>query len=386
MFAEACAVSSIGTRLMGGAGTARRRRLDPSVFALPVERLREGYYSDAYFNYTKSVLEHDDLHPRALMQVFQKHQGAVLGGMDEALAILKLCAGRHVEGSGGRRWQPGWDELLVSALYDGDEVAAWETVLTIEGDYALFAHLETVYLGVLSRRTLVSTNVRRVVQAAAGKSILFFPARFDHYRVQTGDGYAAHVAGAIGVSTDAQASWWGGKGIGTVPHGLIAACGGDTVEAARRFADLYYPDVNVVALVDFDNDCVGTSLACARALGERLWGVRLDTAETMVDRSMWDRMGRFRPNGVAPELVRAVREALDAEGFTHVRIVVSGGFDVERIRAFEAAGVPADAYGVGSSLLRGNTDFTADVVMVDGRPCAKKGREYLPNPRLERVE
>jgi nicotinate phosphoribosyltransferase len=371
---------------MGGAGTARRRRLDPSVFALPVERLREGYYSDAYFNYTKSVLEHDDLHPRALMQVFQKHQGAVLGGMDEALAILKLCAGRHAEGQGGRRWQPGWNELLVSALYDGDDVAAWETVLTIEGDYALFAHLETVYLGVLSRRTLVSTNVRRVVQAAAGKSILFFPARFDHYRVQTGDGYAAHVAGAIGVSTDAQASWWGGKGIGTVPHGLIAACGGDTVEAARRFADLYYPDVNVVALVDFDNDCVGASLACAQALGERLWGVRLDTAETMVDRSMWDRMGRFRPNGVAPELVRAVREALDAEGFTHVRIVVSGGFDADRIRAFEAAGVPADAYGVGSSLLRGNTDFTADVVMVDGRPCAKKGREYLPNPRLDRVE
>ena len=371
---------------MGGAGTARRRRLDPSAFALPVERLREGYYSDAYFNYTKGVLEHDDLHPRALMQVFQKHQGAVLGGMDEALAMLKLCAGRHLEAPSGRRWEPAWDELRVNALYDGDEVAAWETVLTIEGDYALFAHLETVYLGALSRRTLVSTNVRRVVQAAGGKSILFFPARFDHYRVQTGDGYAAHIAGAIGVSTDAQASWWGGKGIGTVPHGLIAACAGDTVEAARRFADLYYPDVNVVALVDFDNDCVNTSVACARALGERLWGVRLDTAETMVDRSLWDKMGRFRPNGVAPELVRAVRGALDAEGFTHVRIVVSGGFDAERIRAFEAAGVPADAYGVGSSLLRGNTDFTADVVVVDGRPCAKKGREYRPNPRLEPVE
>jgi nicotinate phosphoribosyltransferase len=369
---------------MSGAGNSRRRRLDPEVFALPVEHMREGYYSDAYFNFTKRVLEHDDLHPRVLMQVFQKHPGAVLGGMDEAIAILKLCSGRYEPGD-PRRWRPGWDELTVHALYDGDEVSAWETVLTIEGDYSLFAHLETVYLGVLTRRTLVSTNVRRVVQAANGKSILFFPARFDHYRVQTGDGYAAHIAGAIGVSTDAQASWWGGQGIGTVPHGLIAACGGDTVEAARRFADNFYPDVNVVALVDFDNDCVGTSLACARALGERLWGVRLDTAETMVDRSLWEKMGRFRPNGVAPELVWAVREALDAEGFTYVKIVVSGGFDAERIRAFEESGVPADAYGVGSSLLRGNTDFTADVVMVNGEPCAKKGREYLPNPRLELV-
>ena len=362
-----------------------RHRLAPDVFALPVDRIREGYYTDAYFNGSKRVLEAKGRHPTMTMQVFQKTDGAVLGGMDEALATLRLCAG-HFEGEGAtRRWRDGWDQLVVHALYDGDELSAWETVLTIEGDYSLFAHLETVYLGVLSRRTLVSTNVRRVVEAARGKTILFFPARFDHYRVQTGDGYAAHIAGAIGVSTDAQASWWGGKGIGTVPHALIAAYGGDTMAAAQAFADLYHPEINVTALVDWDNDCVATSLACARALGKRLWGVRLDTSETMVDRSLWDDMGVFRPNGVAPELVHAVRRALDDEGFQSVHIVVSGGFDAERIRRFEAAGVPADAYGVGSSLLRGNTDFTADVVLLEGEPCAKVGRRHRPNPRLERV-
>jgi hypothetical protein len=250
-----------------------RSRLGPEVFALPVDRLREGYYSDAYFNGAKRVLETKALHPRVTMQVFQKTDGAVLGGMDEALAMLRSSSGRF-EGEGEARvWEDGWDQLDVRALYDGDELSAWETVLTIEGDYSLFAHLETVYLGVLSRRTLISTNVRRVVDAAHGKPILFFPARFDHYRVQTGDGYAAHVAGAIGVSTDAQASWWGGKGIGTVPHALIAAYGGDTVAAAAAFADVHYPEINVTALVDWDNDCVATSLACARALGERLWGV-----------------------------------------------------------------------------------------------------------------
>ncbi len=214
---------------------------------------------------------------------------------------------------------------------------------------------------------------------------MFFPARHDHWLVQTGDGYAAHLAGAIGVSTDAQASWWGGKGIGTVPHGLIAACGGDTVEVTRRFADIYYPEVNVVALVDFDNDCVTTSLACADALGERLWGVRLDTSEPMVDRALWGRMGTFKPTGVVPELVWEVRRALDDKGHEHVKIVVSGGFDAGKIAAFEAAGVPADAYGVGSSLLRGNTDFTADVVLVEGRSCAKAGRGFADSPRLERV-
>jgi nicotinate phosphoribosyltransferase len=363
-----------------------RPRLSPEVFSLPVERLREGYYSDAYFNHTKRVLEAHGMHPRVTMQVFQKSERAIVGGIDEAIAVLKLCAGHH-EGEGeDRLWRSGWDDLRVHALFDGDEVVPWETVMTIEGDYSLFAHLETVYLGVLTRRTLISTNVRRVAEAAGGKPILFFPARFDHWHVQTGDGYAAHVAGAIGVSTDAQASWWGGKGIGTVPHGLIAACGGDTVEATKRFADVLHPDVNIVALVDFHNDSVRTSLECARALGERLWGVRLDTAETMVDKALWGRMGTFRPNGVAPELVWAVREALDGEGFERVRIVVSGGFDAGRIRSFESAGVPADAYGVGSRLLRGNTDYTADVVRVDGGPCAKAGRAYRPNPRLRPVE
>jgi nicotinate phosphoribosyltransferase len=360
-------------------------RLSPDVFALPVESIREGFYTDAYFNGARRVLEEHGLHPRVTMQIFQKREDAVLCGVDEALAVLRLGAGRFAGHGDRRRWQPGWDRLVVHALCDGDELEPWETVMTVEGDYALFAHLETVYLGVLSRRTLVASNVRRAVTAAAGKQVLYFPARFDHYAVQPGDGYAAHIAGATAVSTDAQAAWWGGRGIGTVPHALIAACGGDTVEAVRRFADVHYPGVDIVALVDFDNDSVGTSLACARALGERLWGVRLDTSETLVDRVLWDKMGTFRPVGVAPELVREVRAALDAEGFRRVRIVVSGGFDAERIRRFEAAGVPVDSYGVGSSLLRGSADFTADVVELEGRPCAKVGRGLRPNPRLQRV-
>ena len=225
----------------------------------------------------------------------------------------------------------------MRALHDGDAVEPWETVLTIEGDYTLFAHLETVYLGVLARRTRVSTNVRAVVEAAAPKPILFFPARHDHWLVQTGDGYAAHVAGAIGVSTDAQSSWWGGRGIGTVPHALIASYGGDTVAAARHFVAWAPDDMSVVVLVDFENDSVRTSLEVARALGPKLWGVRLDTSELLVDRSLWNEMGDFDPRGVNERLVRKVRAALDAEGFDAVKIVVSGGFTVDKIRAFESA-------------------------------------------------
>jgi nicotinate phosphoribosyltransferase len=358
-----------------------RTRLHPSVFRLPVEKIREGYYTDAYFNFTKQLLEEHGRHPRVTMQVFQKHD-SVLGGIDEAIAVLKQCSGRETpEG-----WQNGWDELEVHALHEGDEIAPWETVMTIEGDYTLFAHLETVYLGPLARRTLVMNNVREVVEAAGDKAILYFPARHDHWLVQTGDGWAAHVAGAIGVSTDAQASWWGGRGVGTVPHGLIAAFGGDTVAAARSFADRFSEEMNVTVLVDFVNDSVRTSLEVADVLGDKLWGVRLDTSEKLVDRALWHDMGEFSPTGVTPELVERVRSALDAAGHERVRIVVSGGFDAEKIRHFEELGAPVDAYGVGSSLLRGQNDFTADVVRVEGRDCAKAGRSYKPNSRLQSVE
>ncbi|MGH2867542.1 MAG: quinolinate phosphoribosyl transferase [Solirubrobacteraceae bacterium] len=359
-------------------------RLDPEIFRLPVDRIRAGYYSDAYFVYTKALLENEGEHPHVTVQVFQK-ETSLLGGIDEAIAVLKTSAGHEQAGE----WISGWDQLVVHALHEGDEIAPRETVLTIEGDYSLFAHLETVYLGVLARRSLVMHNVHEVVEAARGKQIFYFPARHDHWLVQTGDGWSAHVAGAIGVSTDAQASWWGGTGIGTVPHGLIAAYGGDTVKAAVKFAEHYHHEMNITVLVDFDNDSVTAALEVARALGSRLWGVRLDTSEDLVDRSLQDEMdpsSHFDLTGVNPRLVEKVRGALDGAGFPEVRIVASGGFTAQRIRDFEAQGVPVDAYGVGSSLIRGQNDFTADVVKLEGRPCAKVGRSYAPNPRLKRVQ
>jgi nicotinate phosphoribosyltransferase len=357
--------------------TTTRKRLAPAVFDLPVEKMRAGYYSDAYFNHTRATLLEDGRRPQVLMQIFQK-KNALLGGMDEAIAILKLCA-------------DDWDALTVRALYDGDAIAPYEPVLTIEGDYTGFAHLETAYLGVLARRTLITTNVARVVEVANGKPIIFMPARHDHHRVQTGDGYAAYVAGQvlgaeIGVTTDEQASWWGGRGLGTVPHSLIASYGGDTVLAARKFAEWAPPEMSVTVLVDFENDSVETALDVARALGSRLWGVRLDTSESLVDRSLWEEMGDFRPTGVNPRLVRKVRDALDENGFREVRIVVSGGFDADKIREFERDAVPVDAYGIGSSLIRGSNDFTGDIVLTDGVPSAKVGRRYRPSDRLALVE
>ena len=353
--------------------STQRKRLSPETFDLPVEDMRAGVYSDKYFVRTRHVLRADGHSPNVLMQVFCK-ASAVLCGVDEAIAILKLAS-------------DDWRALTVRALYDGDRVEPLETVMTIEGPYDLFAHLETLYLGVLARRSRIATQTRRVVDAAAPKDVFYFPARHDHHAVQAGDGYAAHIAGVAAVSTDVQGAWWGGEGIGTVPHAAIAAYGGDTALAGCKFAEHLPDSVQLVVLVDFENDSVKTALEVARALGPRLYGVRLDTSGTLVDKSVIPAMGQFDPRGVNPQLVRNVRDALDDAGFESVRIVASGGFGVDKIRFFESVAVPVNAYGVGSSLVanHGDFDFTADIVRTDGKPCAKVGRRYQPNPRLEEV-
>lgn len=346
-------------------------RLSPDIFHIPVEEIKKGLYSDSYFLRTSEILIKDNHHPRVLMQVFQRNH-AILCGIDEAIAVITKCA-HHPE------------NLIIKGLHDGDSVKPWETVLTIEGNLADFSHLETVYLGILSRQTKIATNVRNTVTAANGKPVLFFPSRFDHYSVQPSDGYAAYIGGAYGVSTPANGSYWGGEALGTIPHALIATYSGDTLKATKAFDQHIDHSIKRVALVDFDNDCVATSLAVARELKDKLWAVRLDTADTLIDTSVVPHMGTFKPTGVCPQLVRNVRAALDDEGFTRVKIMVSGGFTAERITEFEATKVPADLYAVGSSLYNKNINFTADIVLVNGQPSAKIGRQYNANPRLELV-
>lgn len=375
-------------------------RLNSKVLKLDKARqglLRLGYYSDKYFVRTQDVLWADKQHPRVLMQLFTR-KPAVVCGLDEAIAVLRLSMGRD------------FPKLKIHALHDGDEISPWETVMTIEGDYTLFAQYETVYLGIIARRTRVAPNTKRVVQAANGKPVLFFPARFDHWTNEAGDGYAAYISGALGSSTDANCAWWGSKGLGTVPHALIAAYGGDTVEAALKFDKYVDPDVNRIVLVDFDNDCIGTSVKVVEAFRKKVWdsqvkkaqfdfkvypdeyigrgqgkvwGVRFDTSNMLRDVSVTPH--DERSTGVCPELVWKARAEFNSHGWNDLKIVVSGGFNEERIKLFERLAVPVDVYAVGSSLLSGSFDFTADIVKVDGKPCAKVGRKYNPNPRLEVV-
>jgi nicotinate phosphoribosyltransferase len=373
---------------------AALRRFPPSVFQFDA-RMRKGWLSDRYFLRTVNTLAHAGCDPRVTLQVFAKETG-VAAGLYEAVRLLQT------------QTAPGYShaDVQVDTLLEGDRVEPWEPVMHLRGPYRAFGHLETPLLGVLARRTLVATNVRSAIDAAGGKPVIFMAPRHDDWRVQTPDGYAAQVGGAQSVSSDAGGAWWGSRGIGTMPHAMIAAFGGDVVEATLAFARYVRdcePDVSIASLVDYRNDSVADAVRVARAMRDEfgdgvLSSVRVDTSERLIDRSLIgdpELWGRERLTGVNAWLVRKMRAALDAEGFDYVGIVVSGGFTPARIRAFEEAGIPVSAYGVGSSLLGHNPgtgglltgfDFTADVVEVDGRAEAKTGRGLRPNPRLVRLD
>jgi nicotinate phosphoribosyltransferase len=334
------------------------------------EQINNGYYSDAYFNRTKEILEKDNKHPNILMQVFSRSAG-ILCGINEAIYNIKRCV----------------DKLKIKSLDEGSKIQCNETVMTIEGDYSTFAHLETVYLGTLARETSIATAVNNIISVAQDKTVIFMPARFEHYITQTIDGYAAYIGGCRNFSTEANCMAFPDiKAMGTMPHALIAAYNGNTVEAALAFDKYIDPSVPRVILVDFENDCVKTSLEAAEALKDKLYAVRLDTSANMTDKSLmkypqWNEERNI--NGVCPKLVTKVRTALDEAGYPNVKIVVSGGFDKEKVSKFIRENVPFDAVGIGSDMLKHRIDYTADIVELDGKPCAKVGRKLNPNLKLK---
>lgn len=338
------------------------------------ERVKEGWFSAVYFLKTREIVRDYKPDNIVTMQFFQKDH-AVLCGTDEVIALIKTFADNP-------------DSLEIYSLKDGDKISPFETVLTITGPYQNFGFLEGIIDGILARRTSVSTNVYNVVKAAGVKPVIFMGDRDDHFTQQAGDGYAAHIGGSTAQATHAMNEWWGKKGMGTMPHALIQLFNGDVVEASKAYHEKF-PEDDLLVLVDYNNDVITDALKVARVFGDKLKGVRIDTSRTMIDQYFirnQDVLGTFDPRGVNGPLVFALREALDKEGFQHVKIVVSGGFNEKRIMEFEEQKVPVDIYGIGGSLLKINIGFTGDNVMLNGDPQAKAGRKYRLNERLEKVD
>jgi nicotinate phosphoribosyltransferase len=444
------------------------KRIPPDVFKLDVERMRRGWYSDKYFDNIVRVLadlaaqgyrfggRNPDLSDLGLdlanidtgnieveMQWFTRRSPfSVVVGVDKALAMLELCTGYFDEDD---EFISTWDQMEVEAVHDGNlapyggDPRNVAPVIRMRGRYRDFALLETPTLGALTRGSRIATNVYNTLKAANGKDVLFFPARFDAHEIQAADGYAYHMAvqrynqdaseaSRGSISTAAQGDWWGGFGGGTIAHAAIACFLGDTAETVLAFAATRPPEIPRIALVDFHNDSVGTSLRVMQTMFDRwralteagqpdearkfkLAGVRCDTSGNLRDISVPPLGDRALDMGVNPRLVFILREAINhaseawdlppawvgpARQWCHdVQIVVTGGFAPDKIRRFEELAVPVDAYGVGSSLLENSTatgtsnDFTADVVRVKIHDrwydIAKIGRRPCDNPDLQVV-
>ncbi|KXK15563.1 MAG: nicotinic acid phosphoribosyltransferase-like protein [Chloroflexi bacterium OLB14] len=374
------------------------------------------------------------------MQWFTRRMGkTTVVGVDKSLEMLRHCTG-YFEGD---KFIDTADKLEVWAVHDGTTVkydgdpTKIQPVIKVRGRYRDFALIETPTLGILTRSSRVATNVYETLLASRGKPVLFFPARFDMHEVQAADGYAYNIAvqkfnldkeSDLGpfVSTDAQGDWWGGAGGGTVAHAAIASFLGDTAEAMMQFAHILPAHIPRIALVDFNNDSVRDTLRVLDSLfakyrqlmdaGKKdeaekykLYGVRLDTSGSLRDVSVQPLGDVTLDLGVNPRLVFNVRQAIDQAWETwnlpeawkeagkefcrSVKIVVSGGFNPEKIRKFEKLEVPVDIYAVGSYLFNNSnstsTDYTADVVRVkihgEWVDMAKVGRKVGQNENLERV-
>ena len=328
----------------------------------PSREILSGDSADVYFARAESILEREGMDPIVTVEVFTR-QDAVLCGIDEAKNLLG-----HVLASA----DPA--ETTLEALDDGDRIRPKEVVLRITARYRAFGLYETAFLGMLAQSTGWATAAREVVDTAAPEPVICFGARHVHPDITDVLDYAAIVGGCVGASTPAGARLAGLNPTGTMPHSLVLIFG-DTVEAALAFDRDLGPEVPRIVLVDTFRDEAEEALRVAHALGDRLYGIRLDTPAER---------GR-----VTPELVREVRARLDQAGFSHVRIVVSGGLTPDRIRIFKEAGAAVDSFAVGSYISGARPiDFTADIKEIDGRPIAKRGRipGRTDSPRLRPVD
>lgn len=336
-------------------------------------KLGEGFYAANYFLKSREIVSRFAPNHIVTMQFFQRTDDAKLCGVDEAIALIHTFAKSP-------------QNLDIYALNDGDIIQANEPVLKVTGRYEDFGFLESMIDGILSRRTSVCTNVYWVMKELNGTDIFSMADRQDDYQTQIGDGYASYVAGIRKVSTDAQGYWWGGHGVGTMPHALIELCDGDICKAS----DIYhqtFPNEQVTALIDYHNNVVHDSLMLAKHLGKILRAVRVDTSKALIDHYFDDKdTSGFDPHGVCKELIFALRKELDNAGFNWVKIIVSSSFNKEKISEWVKLGVPVDTYGVGTSFVNNMTcGFTGDLVELDGKPEAKEGRKNIPSTRLKKV-
>ncbi|AHI53234.1 nicotinate phosphoribosyltransferase [Spiroplasma culicicola] len=337
------------------------------------QKIFDNYYAADYFKKTRTIINKFNPDQIVTMQWFQRNTDTVVCGIAVICEILK---------------QSGVKTLSVEALEDGEIAQPNEPVLKITGKFIDFAHFEGLFDGILSRASTVATNAYKLKKAANQKLVLNMNDRMDYFLTQPIDGYASTIGGIDNLVTEASFEYLEITPDlqGTMPHALIASFNGDIIKAAYAYKECF-PNNKLIVLTDYNNDCVTDSLKVAQEFKNELFAVRIDTSKALVDKSLQNQENIDNQlNGVNPQLIKLLRSKLDENGFNHVKIIVSSGFNEEKIKAFEAEETPVDIYGVGEALTRNKIGFTGDLVMVDGKPQSKVGRQNITSNRIKSIK
>jgi nicotinate phosphoribosyltransferase len=306
--------------------------------------IRAGEVSDVYFQRTVEILAARGDRKRVKAEVYLKSlpedwDWGVLAGIEEAAALLD---GVPVD---------------VRAMDEGTVFAPGQPVLTLEGVYVEWAKYETALLGLVCQASGIATKAARCKKAAGERQVISFGARRMHPALAPMIERNAFIGGCDGVAVTKAAELIEADPMGTIPHALVLMVG-DTVEALRAFNEVIEPKVRRVALIDTLQDEKFEAIRVAEALGKDLFAVRLDTPSS--------RRGDFA------RIIEEVRWELNLRGFDHVRIVVSGGMDEYEILRLNPV---VDAYGVGTSIANAPVlSFALDIMEIEGRPMAKRGK------------
>ncbi len=340
-----------------------------------IKKIKKGYYSAEYFLKTKKIIKHFLPKKVVKMQFFQRHNNVVLCGINEVIELLRQVLKNK-------------ELFVIEAIPEGSIINADEPVLKITGLYTEFGFLEGIIDGILARHSSIATNASKVVEAANGKIVISMADRSDYFQMLEKDGYAASLGGIKHHVTEASLNETKlvNKTIGTIPHALIQMCSGNLIEALEYFAEIF-PNENLIALTDFNNDVITDSLNAANYFKNRLYGVRIDTSPSLKDKYFTKmKIDKEEYYGVNPTLIKVLRKELDFAGHEHVKIIVSSGFDENKIKMFEKSKAPVDIYGVGGALTNININFTGDAIESDGKPIFKTGRGEKNSKQLKWIK
>jgi nicotinate phosphoribosyltransferase len=340
-------------------------------FTADSKDILDGKVTDVYFERALKILREKGINPVVKAEFIAKGlpdgwKWALFTGIEEAVGLLK-----HLK-------------VRVRAMQEGTAFYPYEPVMEIEGRYQDFCVYETAALGLLCQASGVATKASRLKKLAGDRLVMSFGARRMHPVLAPMIERYAFIGGCDGVSVVKSGELIGENPMGTMPHSLIL-CMGSTVAAIKAYDEVLDPALKRVALIDTFQDEKFETLNVAQALGERLYAVRFDTPGS--------RRGDFF------RILEETRWELNLRNMGHVKFFVSGGIKEADIPVLNSV---VDGYGIGTSISNAPViDFAMDIVEVDGKPIAKRGkwsgskqviacaqcggRKIVPNNKFERV-